>query len=83
LPVVTTSIGNEGIEAVPDRDIFVADDPELFAEKVLLLLKNAQRWQEIAENGRIFVMKRYSLESVVNRIESGYELVLGGPVGLP
>ena len=83
LPVVTTSIGNEGIEAVPDRDILVADDPEVFAEKVLLLLKNAQRWKEIAQNGRMFVMKRYGLESVVNLIESGYDLVLGGPVGLP
>ena len=28
LPVVTTSIGNEGIEAIPERDIFIADTPD-------------------------------------------------------
>lgn len=43
LPVVTTSIGNEGIEAAPDREILIADDPNTFAEKVLLLLRDSQK----------------------------------------
>ena len=57
LPVVTTSIGNEGIEAVPGRDILIADNPERFAEKVLLLLRDAQKYEEIAQNGRTVCFK--------------------------
>jgi len=76
LPVVTTSIGNEGIEAVPDRDIFVADDPGIFVEKVLLLLQDPSKWQDISDNGRLFVLKNFSLQSVVKKIEQSYKSVL-------
>ena len=72
LPVVTTSIGNEGIEAVPGRDILIADNPERFAEKVLLLLRDAQKYEEIAQNGRQFVLNNFGLKSIVNKIEDNY-----------
>lgn len=72
LPVVTTSIGNEGIEAVSSRDIMVADDPKGFAEAVILLLKDRRRREEIAKNGKGFVVKNFSLGSVINRIERCY-----------
>lgn len=76
LPVVTTTIGNEGIEAVPDRDIMVADNPDEFAKKVVVLLKNRQGREEIARNGKAFVVKNFSLDSVIDTIEESYnELV--------
>lgn len=77
LPVVTTSIGNEGIEAAPDRDILIADDPDVFAEKVILLLRNTQKWEEIAQNGRVFALKNFGLESVVKKIEDSYRVLSG------
>jgi len=70
------SIGNEGIEVVRDRDILIANDPELFAEKVLLLLRDAEKWEEIAENGRMFVLKNFRLESVVKKIEDSYKALV-------
>src|SRR5208283_3084824 len=39
-PVVTTSYGNEGIGAVPGRDLLVADDAEGFAAAVLRILRD-------------------------------------------
>lgn len=77
LPVVTTSIGNEGIEAVPDRDILIADDSQIFTDKVLLLLRDAQKWEEIADNGKRFVLKNFELGSVVKKIEDSYRVLLG------
>ena len=77
LPVVTTSIGNEGIEATPDRDILIADNPDAFAEKVLLLLRNSQKWEELTQNGRVFALKNFGLESVVKKIEDSYRVLLG------
>ena len=77
LPVVTTSIGNEGIDAVPDRDILIADDPDAFAEKVLLLLRDSQKWEEIVQNGKRFVLKNFGLGSVIKKIEDSYRVLLG------
>jgi len=77
LPVVTTSFGNEGIGAIPDKHILVADDPKEFAEKVIFLLKDKHRREEIAKSGKEFVKNRFSLNSVIDRIERSYsELVI-------
>jgi glycosyltransferase involved in cell wall biosynthesis len=40
VPVVTTSVGVEGIRALPGRDLLVADDPAAFAHAVVSLLGN-------------------------------------------
>lgn len=60
LPVVTTSIGNEGIEAAPGRDIFVADGAEEFADRVLELLKDQKLRKRIGDSGRAFAQGRFS-----------------------
>ena len=38
VPVVTTTVGAEGLRAVPGRDLLVADDPEAFARAVVSVL---------------------------------------------
>ena len=35
LPVVSTSLGYEGIEALPEADLLIADDPKAMAEAIL------------------------------------------------
>jgi glycosyltransferase involved in cell wall biosynthesis len=75
-PVVTTAYGNEGIGAVPGRDLLVADDPKTFAESVIRLLEDPQSAGEMGRTGREFVRKNFSLENVIGKIESTYgELV--------
>lgn len=70
--VVTTSIGNEGIEAIPERDLLVADKPSEFAKRVVELLRNpAWRWQ-IGQNGRRFVEEKFSWQSIIDRLECIY-----------
>lgn len=48
LPVVSTSIGLEGINARNDVDLFVADTPTDFSEKVITLLENRVLAEEFA-----------------------------------
>jgi glycosyltransferase involved in cell wall biosynthesis len=71
-PVVTTTFGNEGIGAVPERDLLVADDPGAFAEAVVGLLRDPELARRIAENGREFVRKNYGLDAVLDRIEASF-----------
>lgn len=76
IPVVTTSYGNEGIEATHGRDLLVADDPMSFARSVVGLMNNPAHAKQIAENARKFVRENYSMESVTRRLENAYRGVL-------
>jgi len=60
VPVVATSKGSEGLNARHGEHLLIADSPELFADKVLELLKNADRREELAGKARRFVENRFS-----------------------
>jgi glycosyltransferase involved in cell wall biosynthesis len=76
IPVVTTSVGNEGIDAVPDKDILIADDAEDFAKKVILLLKDNGLSQSISENGRAFVQDKFQWDTVIQKLEDEYKRLI-------
>lgn len=71
-PVVTTSIGNEGIGATSGEHLLTADDPAAFAGAVMRLLRDEAERARLAENGRAFVQARFSLEATVRRLEEVY-----------
>ena len=58
--VVSTTLGCEGINCVPDRHLLVADDPVEYAEKVVRLLKDAARRESLGQAGRRLVEDYYS-----------------------
>lgn len=68
VPVVTTTVGLGGIEAQPERDIFLADTPERFAEKVVMLMQNTQIKQVAIENAYRLVKNRYQWQDIVERL---------------
>lgn len=51
-PVVSTTLGAEGLECEPGRDLVVVDQPEEFASKVVELLEHPRLAREIAAQGR-------------------------------
>lgn len=78
LPLVTTSIGAENIDAKNESDWFVADDNEEFAEKVCLLLEHKNLRRKIGNNGCKFIndnftwnVARNQFELLLNKIENG------------
>jgi glycosyltransferase involved in cell wall biosynthesis len=73
VPVVTTAIGNEGIRAVPDRDLLMAETSEEFAQAILYLLKNPGKSREIGRRGREFAEKHFNQDAVFMKIDSIYE----------
>jgi glycosyltransferase involved in cell wall biosynthesis len=76
-PVVTTSYGNEGIGAVPGRDLLVADDPKSFAESVIRVLSDREYADSLGRSGQEFVRKNYAPDAMMNAIESVYEELVG------
>jgi len=57
--VVSTSIGIEGIEVTPGRNIIVADRPEDFAGEVVRLLDSPMTRSQLGKEGRRLVEEKY------------------------
>jgi polysaccharide biosynthesis protein PslH len=68
-PVVSTTIGAEGLELNPGQDICIADDPTDFAAQCLDLLENNERRSRMAAAARELVATRCSWEQVVRCFE--------------
>lgn len=75
-PVVTTSMGVEGIDAKDYEHLMIADDPELFATKTINLLNNPQYALKIGGNGRKLIIEKYDWEIIGKRMNRLYEGVL-------
>jgi len=61
LPVVTTSIGAEGMDLLPGEGVRVADDPVAFADLVADLYGNPDVWERESRGAVEFARRRYSL----------------------
>lgn len=61
--LVATPEANEGIRAVPERDLWIAESPSAFAEAVLTLLADAPLRQRLGRSGRAFVEARWTWEA--------------------
>ena len=73
MPLVTTTIGLEGIEARPGEEVLVADEPEVFAHAVVNLLKDPALRNKIADQGRKLAEARYDWQVVFKDLERIYQ----------
>jgi glycosyltransferase involved in cell wall biosynthesis len=72
LPVITTSYGNAGIQAIENQEIMVIDNPKNFAREILDLLENNKKRDVLGNNGLKLVQKNFSWESFARRLLSLY-----------
>ena len=68
-PVVSTSKGAEGLEAIPGEDILIADEPADFAAAVLRLLGDESLRAKLAANGLKLVQERYEWDRIGEKLE--------------
>lgn len=79
-PVVTTSVGAEGIPATEHDGLFVRDDPGEFAECVRSLLEQ-RRYLRYRDAARRFVRGFYDWRAGVERLEKLCEIVANSGTG--
>ena len=60
LPVVTTTVGNEGLDLTDGEQAMVANDPVEFADKVIRLYTDEILWQSMSHSGVQLVRERFS-----------------------
>ena len=59
IPIVSTTIGCEGINVTPGENILIADEPGDFAEAVIRVIRDEALARRLAENGRRHVETHY------------------------
>jgi glycosyltransferase involved in cell wall biosynthesis len=82
-PVLSTTVGAEGLGTRPGRHIEIADGPEAFAAGVVALLADTGRRASLGREGRALVEGQYSWAQVTRTFESFLERVAAprAPVG--
>ena len=66
-PVVATSKGAEGLDVRHEEHLLIADEPRVFAECVVRLLRDADLRRNLAANARALVAARYDWAVVMPR----------------
>lgn len=74
LPVVSTSIGNEGTGLIEGHDIFVYDKPDMFAECIIGFLKKPPRERkEFVQNSQSTIADLYDTRAILKKYLSRLE----------
>lgn len=77
-PVVSTSIGCEGLRVEHGKNILIADAPHAFAEAVSHILENRTLREQLSQTGRTLVEEQYSWEVIGGHLAQAYQCALGG-----
>jgi glycosyltransferase involved in cell wall biosynthesis len=69
IPVVSTSVGAEGLDVRDGENIFIADSPQDFADRCVALLDDSDARQRMAANAWEIVSACYSWQVVSRKFE--------------
>jgi glycosyltransferase involved in cell wall biosynthesis len=67
VPVVSTSVGSEGLLVEDGKELMVRDDKSEFAAAAVELARNPELWRRVATAGQAAAVKYYSPEGVRQR----------------
>jgi len=70
--IITTSIGKEGIDITDGKEIIVADDAQMFKEKIIQYFQGSFDNKVITNRGKEFIKNNYLWNNIAARFESEY-----------
>ena len=62
VPLVSTSVGAQGLQISSGTELIIADDPENFANGVIELLSDPMKSQAMTEKARAYVELHHNLK---------------------
>lgn len=77
VPVVSTSVGAEGISATAGEELLLGDDAPSLATAVVRLLRNPDLGQQMATKARRLVEERYDWSCITPRLNDLYRRLFG------
>jgi sugar transferase (PEP-CTERM/EpsH1 system associated) len=82
MPIVSTTIGCEGLEVNPGGDVLIADTPKEFADTILALGRDGEMRRKMSRNARKTVERIYSWRILGEKLNGLYELHAKGESGV-
>lgn len=76
IPIVSTSIGCEGIEIEEGKNILVRDEPKAFADAVIKLMNDSTLANKLVKNGHELVLDKYDWSVVCKDIDKAFKELL-------
>lgn len=77
IPVVSTTIGAEGLDIIDAQDALLADTAESFAAAIIRVLRDLPYAKQLAHRGRLLVEQRYGWPAISARLLGEYQSLLG------
>jgi glycosyltransferase involved in cell wall biosynthesis len=71
--IVSTALGCEGFDLLPNQELVIADAPDDFAAAVLTLLQDSERRARLGRAAQRFASSKYDWQMIVPRLERAYE----------
>lgn len=75
-PIVSTSIGSEGLDIDNEKNIIIADEWDKFAERIIFLINNEIFAKRIGLRARKLVENNYDWKKIVEKQSVLYKLLL-------
>lgn len=72
-PVVSTTVGSEGLEVKDGEHLMIADAPADFAHRVIQLLRDDELRHRLCQNGRRLVEGRYDWSAISEQLLQVYD----------
>jgi glycosyltransferase involved in cell wall biosynthesis len=72
VPIVSTTMGLEGIHVEPEHDVLVANTPEEFVTQIGRLTADAELRARLSANGRAFVEEHFAWSAIGRRMRDTF-----------
>lgn len=76
LPIITTSVGVEGLDFVHNESCIIADTPESFANAILSVISNPALRKTLGENANRVFQQRYSPAVLAEKRNDIYDAII-------
>lgn len=73
LPVVSTSVGIEGLSVKDNKHVLVANNKEEFVEKIFRALSNQELYKTLQLNSYFLAKNKYNWQSISRQLEKVYK----------
>ena len=74
IPVISTTIGCEGLAVRNGEHLLVADNPETFARACATVLRDKELALHLARNARQLILEQYDAKVALRALDSAYKL---------
>lgn len=72
MPIVSTTIGAEGIDVTPEQDILIADTPQDYSRQVARVFRDPVLRARLGANARRLAVERYSWDVLSDQLDAVY-----------